>query len=142
MAAHETFERSSHDDEPGSSNRTFGLVFTAFFLFVGLSPLRHHQAIRWWSLALAGLFLAVAAVAPVLLQPLNRLWTRFALLLQKITNPIVMSVLFYLLITPMGLLMKAFGKDPLNRKFDPDAESYWINRQPLGEQSESMRHQF
>ncbi len=140
MAAHETFQHG--EKEPGSSDRTFGLVFTGFFLVVALAPLRHQQPLRWWALAAAGVFLAVALVAPTLLRGLNRLWTELAFLLQKITNPIVMGVLFYLLITPIGLLMRVFGKDPLNRKFDPHAESYWIKREPMGDSAESMRHQF
>src|SRR5512143_2886092 len=92
----ESFER----DEPvrGSSDRSFGIVFTTLFLVVGFAPLLHDRPVRTWSLALAAAFLVVALVRPRLLAPLNQLWTRFGLLLHRIVNPIVMGAIFYLAI--------------------------------------------
>ena len=136
----ESFER----DEPahGSSDRSFGFVFTGVFLVIGLAPLLHDRPMRIWSLAVAAAFLAVALVRASLLAPLNRLWTRFGLLLHKVVNPIVMGVIFYLAITPFGLAMRLIGKDPLRRGFDRAATSYWVDRTPPGPAPQSMSHQF
>ena len=136
----ESFER----DEPahGSSNRSFGLVFAALFLIVGLAPLLHDRPARIWSLALAAAFLGVALGRASLLAPLNRLWTRFGLLLHRVVNPVVMGAIFYLAITPFGVVMRLVGKDPLRRGFDPEAASYWIDRTPPGPSPQSMSNQF
>jgi hypothetical protein len=136
----ESFER---DETPhGSSDRSFGLVFTALFLVIGLAPVLHDRPVRLWSIALAAVFLAVALARPTLLAPLNRLWTRFGLLLHKIVNPIVMGAIFYLAITPFGVVMRLIGKDPLRRGFDRKAESYWIDRTPPGPPPQTMSNQF
>jgi hypothetical protein len=136
----ESFER----DEPahGSSDRSFGLVFTGLFLVIGLAPLLHDRPVRIWSLALAAAFLGVALGRASLLAPLNRLWTRFGLLLHRVVNPIVMGAIFYLAITPFGMAMRLLGKDPLRRGFDRTAASYWIDRAPPGPSPQSMSNQF
>jgi hypothetical protein len=136
----ENFER----DEPahGSSDRSFGLVFTGVFLVIGLAPLLHDRPMRIWSLAVAAAFLAVALGRASLLAPLNRLWTRFGLLLHRVVNPIVMGAIFYLAITPFGLAMRLIGKDPLRRGFDRAAASYWVDRTPPGPLPQSMSNQF
>ncbi|MCZ6894079.1 MAG: SxtJ family membrane protein [Gammaproteobacteria bacterium] len=126
----------------GSSNRSFGLVFAAVFAIIGLWPLIGDGAVRVWSLAVSLVFLALALLWPVALAPLNRLWTRFGLLLHHIVNPIVMGVLFYLVVTPTGLVMRMLGKDLLRLRFDPQAKSYWIERQPPGPAPETMKDQF
>ncbi|MBT3401824.1 MAG: hypothetical protein HN420_17765, partial [Rhodospirillaceae bacterium] len=87
-------------------------------------------------------FLAIAFLRPGLLAPLNRLWTRFGLLLHRIVNPIVMGFLFYLTVTPMALIMRALGKDLLRLKRDPEAKSYWIERTPPGPAPDTMSNQF
>ncbi|MDD9928124.1 MAG: SxtJ family membrane protein [Rhodospirillaceae bacterium] len=97
---------------------------------------------RWWSLIIAGVFLALAFAAPKLLSPLNRLWMRFGLLLHRIVNPLVMALLFFLVVTPIALLMRLFGKRPLHLETEPDAESYWIPRDPPGPEPETMKQQF
>ena len=137
---HESFER----DAPvqGSSNRTLGLVFAAVFVIVGLLPLVLGGSMRLWSLALAGFFLVIALAAPRLLGPLNRLWTRFGLLLHRIVSPIVLGIMFFLVVTPIGLVMRAFGKDLLRLRFDEGARSYWLDRTPPGPPPESLSDQF
>lgn len=126
----------------GSSDRSFGLVFTAVFAVIGLWPLLGGGGIRIWSLAIALAFLATASLRPMLLVPLNRLWTEFGLLLHHVVNPIIMALLFYLVVTPTGLVMRALGKDLLRLRFDRQAKSYWIERQPPGPTPEAMRDQF
>ena len=137
---HEDFGRS--DEVKGSSDRTFGFVFTVLFAVIGLWPLMGGGGVRLWSLALAGSFLALALVRPSLLRPLNRLWMKFGLLLHMIVNPLVMGLLFYVTVTPIGLVMRLVGKDPLGRRFDPAAESYWVLRDPPGPAPETMKNQF
>jgi len=140
MALHERVARA--ETVKGSSNRGFGLVFAAVFAAVALLPYLHGNPIRWWSLAIAAAILIVALARPALLAPFNRVWTRVGLLLHKIVSPIIMAVAFYGVVTPTALIMRACGKDPLRRKFDRGAESYWILREPPGPEPNSIKNQF
>ena len=125
-----------------SSDRSFGFVFAAVFLIVGLYPLLHVAGIRIWAVVISGLFLLLAALVPQVLAPANRLWTKFGLLLHNIVSPIALGILFFLVVTPTGLLMRLFGKDPLRLRFDPAADSYWIKRDPPGPAADSLKNQF
>jgi len=125
-----------------SSNRSFGIVFTVVFAIVGVWPLISGGELRQWSAIVAGVLLIVSFVRPVWLAPANRFWMRFGLLLHKITNPIIMGLVFYLAVTPTALIMRLLGKDPLTRKIDPEAESYWIDRKPPGPAPNTMTNQF
>ncbi len=124
------------------SERAFGVVFAVVFAAVGLWPLVAGDAVRAWALGAAVWILVVALMRPGLLRPLNRLWFRFGLLLNRVVNPLVMGLLFFLTVTPIGLVMRALGKDPLRLRFDRGARSYWIERQPPGPEPETMRQQF
>ena len=124
------------------SERALGIVFAIVFIIIGLWPLIGDGAVRLWSIIVAGVFLALGLLAPKLLRPLNYLWFRFGQFLHKIVNPIIMAFLFFTTVTPVALIMKLCGKDSLNRKFDPAAKSYWIERQPPGPDPETMRNQF
>lgn len=137
---HETFDRE-HSTER-SSDRSFGLVFTAFFALVGLIPLLHRHPIRRWALWTSGAFLVVALLVPRILAPLNAVWARFGLLLSKITNPIVTGLMYYLIFTPAGILVRLLGKDLLRLKYDREAATYWIARNPPGPPPETMRNAF
>lgn len=133
------------DDEArirGSSDRGFGFVLAAVAGAVGLWPLTSSGAIRLWALALAALFLVLALARPQWLGPFNRAWMRLGLLLNAVASPLVLGLLFYLTVTPTGLLMRALGKDPLRLRFEPGAKSYWIERRPPGPAPETMRNQF
>jgi len=101
-----------------------------------------HRAPRIWALPIAAAFLLVAIVRPVLLAPLNKLWARLGLLLNRITNPVIMVILFYVAVTPIAFLMRLAGKDQLSLKWEPGARSYWVPRTPPGPPPESMRDQF
>jgi hypothetical protein len=139
--AHEEFKRD--EEIVGSSNRTFGLVFAAVFAIIALWPLVFGTGgLRSWSAAVAAAFAACAFLFPAVLAPLNRLWMRFGLLLHAIVNPVVLAIMYFLVITPTGLLMRLFGKDPLRLSRDPAAATYWIDRKPPGPAPESMRDQF
>lgn len=139
-AVHEPLARD--EEIKGSSDRGFGIVFAVVFSIIGLWPLIGGGAPRVWALSVGGAFLAVALIYPTILGPLNRLWMQFGLLLHKITNPLIMGLVFFISVTPIALIMKIMGKDPLNRKIDREAKSYWIEREPPGPPPESMTNQF
>jgi hypothetical protein len=130
------------DEVKMGSERSFGLVFAGFFALVGFWPLFGGEAPRNWALGLGVLFLLLAFAAPKLLTPLNKLWFKFGLLLHHIVNPLVMALMFFVVITPIGLLMRLSGKDPLRLRFDREAKSYWIPRDPPGPAPESLKNQF
>jgi len=137
---HESFRE--RDAVKSSSNRSFGVVFSIVFSIVGLFPLLKGAPPRWWALGIAVLFLVAALIYPKCLAPLNRLWTRFGLLLHRIVNPIVMGVLFFLVVTPIALIMRLAGKRPLHLNMEPEAATYWIRREPPGPAPDSMKQQF
>ena len=138
--AHEQLDREQVIE--GSSDRTFGFVFAVFFLVIAAWPLLRGDAPRWWAVAVAVAFAVVAAWKPMLLAGLNRWWMKLGLLLGRLVSPIALGLLFYLTITPIGLLMRLTGKDPLRLKRDPAATSYWRHREPPGPRPDSMTHQF
>jgi hypothetical protein len=140
MAAHEDFHRD--ESVVPSSNRTFGIVLAAFFALIAVLPLLRGRPVRWWALPLSGIVLFTALVAPAALAPVNRVWTAVGALLHKVTNPILLGVFFYLVITPFGSLLRLFGKDFLALKWASGADSYWILRRPAGPPPESMSNQF
>jgi hypothetical protein len=133
---------AAHNEVKIGSERSFGLVFAGFFALVGLWPLFGGETPRLWALGLGGVFLLLAFLAPKTLAPFNRLWFRFGLLLHKIVNPLVMALMFFVVIMPIGLLMRLVGKDPLRLRFDREAKSYWIPRDPPGPPPESLKNQF
>lgn len=137
---HENLTRDS--PTKGSSDRSFGFVFAGVFLIIGAAPLVFGHPMHPWSLAIGAVFGVVAAVAPALLAPLNRLWTRLGLLLHKIVSPVVLGVMFFLVITPMGVIMRLLGKDPLRLRFERAAKTYWIERTPPGPPADSFIDQF
>lgn len=139
-AFHEDFGRA--DGPKAGSERGFGIVFAVVFAVIGFWPLLDGGAARIWALVTAALFLAAGLLAPGVLKPLNRLWFRFGMVLGRVVNPLVMGLLFYGTITPTALVMRLAGKDPLRLKFEPDAESYWIERDPAGPAPDTMRNQF
>ena len=122
-----------------SSNRSFGLVFFAVFLIISLWPLQHEGQIRIWSIVISLIFLILSLMNSKLLTPLNQLWTRFGLLLGNIVAPIVMGFVFFLVVTPIGIVMRIMGKDLIRKKLNKNSKSYWIKREkPIG----TMKKQF
>jgi len=139
-AVHEPALRSD-DVAPGSS-RSFGLVFAGACGVIGaIGFWRGSEHAPYW-LAGALAFASCAVVAPRLLDPLNRLWFRFGLLLNAVVSPLVMALIFGLTITPIGWLMRLTGKRPLSLTFDRAAPSYWIHRDPPGPAPDSLPRQF
>ncbi|HXA46450.1 MAG TPA: SxtJ family membrane protein, partial [Burkholderiaceae bacterium] len=129
-STHEQFHRAEPTEI--GSNRSFGFVFTVFFLVVGLSPLMHGRPLRLWALAVAAVMLIVSLLVPHLLDLPNRLWAQFGVLLSHIVSPIALGILFFGVVTPIGILMRLFAKDPLRLQYNREADSYWIIRTPSG----------
>jgi hypothetical protein len=126
----------------GSSDRSFGLVFAAFFLIVALLPLLGAQGVRYWALGVSVVFALLALAVPLALAPANRIWTKFGLLLHKIVSPIALGILFFAVVAPTGFIMRLLGKDLLRLRFDASANSYWIARTPPGPDAASLKNQF
>ena len=137
---HEDFSRG--DEVKASSNRAFGSVFVVVFLVIALWPFAFGGALRWWSLIASGMVAVITITAPGLLTIPNRLWMRFGLLLHRVVSPLVLGIMYFLVVTPMGLIMRVFAKDNLRLRRDERAESYWIKREPPGPQPDSMPDQF
>ena len=110
------------------SNRTFGLIFAAIFLLIALWPLINGASPRTWALIIVALFALPALLFPRVLTPLNAAWVKFGLFMHKIVNPILMGLIFFLTVLPTGLMLKLFGKDPMRRKLDANATTYWQQR--------------
>ena len=124
------------------SDRAFGIVFAVVFAVVALWPLTDGGAPRLWSLIIAAGFVGIALIRPALLHPLNIVWFRFGMLLHRVISPLVLGLIFFVSVTPVGLLMRLFRKDPLRLKFNPDAQTYWLERDPPGPAPDSLKNQF
>ena len=122
-----------------NSNRSFGVVFFFVFLIISLWPLLNGNPLRVWSIFVAIIFLILGLINSNFLTPLNKLWFKFGKLLGFIVAPIVMGVIFFLIITPTGFIMKILGKDLLNKKYNIKMKSYWINRE---KSKSTMKQQF
>lgn len=134
-----------HEEAPVAavaSNRAFGVAFAILFTAIALFPLLGGGVPRWWLAGAAAALLAMALLRAEWLAPANRAWSKVALLLHQVVATVILAFLFYAVVTPTGLLMRAFGKDPLRLRPDPKAKSYWIPRSPPGPAPESMQNQF
>jgi len=120
------------------SNRSFGVVFSVVFLLISIYPLINDENIRYWSLLISLIFLILGILNSRILTSLNIIWFKFGLFLGKIFAPLIMGIIFFLIVTPIGLIMKFFKKDLLNLKFNKD-KSYWIKK--TGPKSK-MKNQF
>jgi hypothetical protein len=140
MAAHENFH---HEEELRvSSDRSFGFVFSVVFAVIGLIPLLGGKPPRIWALGVSGFFLLVSVTVPSMLHGANVVWMKFALLLSKVTNPIITGLMFCLLFAPIAFFFRLTGKDLLRLKRNPAASTYWITRLPPGPAPGTMRNQF
>lgn len=122
-----------------SSNRSFGIVFFVVFLFIALYPITYSEDIRIWSLIISFIFIILGLLNSKILTPLNKLWFKFGVILGKIISPIIMGIIFFLVVTPIGLIMKILGKDLLRLKYNKKDNTYWIEKN--GPKSK-MKNQF
>ena len=144
---HEDYGR--HEEVKGSSDRGFGLTVGGILLAIAAVRTGLHlwdgTAAGWFEIVLGGIGAALVAfglVAPARLAPLNHAWTRLGLILFKVVNPIVLGLIYLTTIVPIGLIMRLIGRDLLSLKFDRQAKSYWVVREPPGPAPESMINQF
>ena len=126
------------DDIKIGSNRSFGIVFFVVFLIIATYPLINGDELRLWSLIISIVFLFLGLVNSKVLNPLNKLWFKFGIFLGKIISPLVMGIIFFLVVTPIGLLMRLLNKDLLNLRFKNNS-SYWIEKT---EPKSKMKNQF
>ena len=126
------------DDIKIGSNRSFGIVFFVVFLIIATYPLINGDELRLWSLIISIIFLFLGLVNSKILNPFNKLWFKFGIFLGKIISPLVMGIIFFLVVTPIGLLMRLLNKDLLNLRFNNNG-SYWIEKT---EPKSKMKNQF
>ena len=128
----------SQNDVKIGSNKSFGIVFFIVFFLISLYPLTNQENIRVWSLIISLIFLILGLLNSKILNPLNKLWFKFGMILGRIISPIIMSIIFFLIVTPISLIMKLLKKDLLNLKFNK-TNTYWIEKS--GPKSK-MKNQF
>ncbi len=133
------FENKSHYIIKAGTERGFGLIFSAVFVLIGLYPVLLGQDIRLWAFIIALIFLFFGIFLPKALIVPNKLWFKFGILLGAIVSPIIMGIIFFLVVTPTGIIMRLLGKDLLRQKINKSKKSYWIkNITSL----DSMKNQF
>jgi hypothetical protein len=118
-------------------NITFGILFFIFFLIVALYPLKAGGVIRVWSVIFSSVFLIITIIRPNLFTFLNKLWIKFGILLGKIISPLVMGLVFFIVVTPVGMLVRILKKDTMGLK--RGSSSYWVNKE---DKVQSMKKQF
>jgi len=141
--SHEEFNREKPLET--GSDRGFGLTVGGILMAIGAVRIGLSQELGNLEMALLAVgssLVVLALVAPGLLSSLNKAWMRLGLLLSKIVTPIVMGLIYYTTVTPIGLIFRALGKDLLNIRKDPRAKSYWVVRDPPGPEPETMKNQF
>ena len=121
------------------SNRSFGFLFFIVFLAISLWPLISQEDLRLWALILSLIFLILGILNSNILTPLNKLWIKFGILLGNIVSPVVMGVVFFIVVTPIGLIMRLLGKDLLRVNKNESTSTYWIDRE---KKTDTMKRQF
>ena len=140
FGTHEDFSR--RHEAKKSSDKSFGMVFVLVFAIMALLPMRHHHPIRWWAAGLSAGFAILTLAAPSLLGPLNHLWTRLGMALNTLMSPLIIGLLFFVVFTPIALIMRLFGTDTLGLRYEPKRASYWLDKNPPGPAPETMANQF
>ena len=120
------------------SNRNFAFVFASVFLIIALWPILNNGEIRIWSILISIIFISLGILKSKLLTPFNKMWFKFGIYLGKFISPLVMMIIFFLIVTPIGFIMKIIRKDILNLKFNKSL-SYWIKRE---NKKTSMKQRF
>jgi hypothetical protein len=136
--SHESFE--SHVPTTMGSERSFGFVVGGILLVIALWPLHAGEQPHWWALVPALPLIALAAIQPSLLAPLNKLWFKLGMLLGRVVSPIVLGIVYFVWITPFALFLRLMKKKLLALDFEPQAKSYWIIRQPAKAEAAARMH--
>jgi hypothetical protein len=127
---------------PLPSNRSFGWTFSGFFILAGAYGLWHGGGHSLPMLALGAAMALVTLTRATWLSPLNRAWMKLGELMGRVVSPVVLGVIFFAIFTPVGLVMRAFGRDTMLRRFEPARPSYWVHRDPPGPADDSYRNMF
>ena len=120
------------------SNKSFGIVFSVVFFIIAIFPILNNDNIRVWSLVISLIFLVLGLINSKLLSPLNKIWFKFGLILSKVVSPVIMGIIFFLVVTPIGILMRILKKDLLNLKYN-NKNTYWIKKKVP---ESTMKNQF
>jgi len=121
-----------------SSNRSFAILFFIVFLLISVWPLLSGDNYRLWPLIISVIFLTLGLINSKLLTPLNKSWIKIGEILGLVVSPIIMALIYFIVLTPLSIILKLAGKDLLNIKFSK-IDSYWIKREKnIG----SMKKQF
>ncbi len=120
------------------SNRSFGVVFFIVFLLIGLWPILKGNELRIWAIVISLIFLILGILNSKILTPFNKVWFRFGIFLGNFISPIIMGIVFFLVVTPTGLIMKLFRKDLINLRKN-NSSTYWIEKKDI---KSSMKNQF
>lgn len=128
-----------HQRDPA---RDFAFVFATIAVLIGLAPLAHNRSPRFMALGVTLILLIIGFFAPKLLSVPARAWLALGGLLNRAVSAVVLSIIYLLVLTPTGLFRRWSGKDPLQRKFDPAAPSYWTNREDPSPRAETLPRQF
>ena len=121
------------------SNKSFGIVFVIVFLIIGLYPILNESNIKVWSIIVSILFLILGILNSNILTPLNKTWIKFGILLGYVISPIILSIIFFIIVLPTGIIMRLLKNNFLGIKFDKKIESYWIKKE---KELSSMKNQF
>ena len=130
------------DKPPLPSNRSFGTLFVVVFAVIGAYGWWRGGAAYPWALALSALTLLLTLAKPDWLAPANRAWMKLAEILHRIVSPVALGIVFFGVLTPMGVVMRLFGRDAMQRRFEPSARTYWIERDPPGPDPSGLPNQF
>ena len=130
------------DKPPLPSNRSFGTLFVVVFALIGAYGWWRGGAAYPWAFGLSALTLLLTLAKPGWLAPANRTWMKLAEILHRIVSPVALGIVFFGVLTPMGLVMRLFGRDAMQRRFEPSARTYWIERDPPGPDPSGLPNQF
>ncbi|WP_353506834.1 SxtJ family membrane protein [Polynucleobacter sp. HIN9] len=126
-----------------NSSRAFGFLFAAVFLIIGLIlTIQGSPTIRYWPFIIASLFFVLSVIYPASMKFPKKVWIGIGNILHYVTSPMVLALIFYLVITPIGLIMRLSRLNNIDKKFDINSQTYWIERSPRGPSPESMLNQF
>lgn len=134
-----TQDLSSHHIIERSNERSFGIVFTIFFVILSIYPIINKETINVFFLVISIIFFMITIIRPQLFYFLNKIWFKFGILLGKIVSPLVMGIIFYLTVTPTGIIMRLLGKDLLKKKLEIKEKTYWVKKNKY---SGSLKNQF
>ena len=129
---------SNMNNKSISSNKSFGIVFFVVFLIIALYPLLENESVRVWSIIVSVIFLILGLLNSTILSPLNKVWFKFGIALGNFVSPIVMGLVFFIVVTPISIIMRVLKKDLLNLK-KGNKKTYWIERSKI---ESKMKNQF